>query len=525
MGRGCLVFGFLVVCLLLLSRIGLAAEDEASSSLVALINYRDALGKAILFFEGQRSGKLPPNQRVKWRGDSALSDGKSENVNLIGGYYDAGDNVKFVWPMAFSVSLLSWAAVEYNSILSSAKQLSNLRSAIRWGTDFLLKAHTSRTTFYTQVGDANIDHQCWERPEDMDTPRDLKKITPSSPGTEVAADAAAALAAASIVFKSARPKYSSKLLSHSKLLFEFANANRGSYSGSCPFYCSYSGYQDELLWAAAWLYKASGDRKYLSFVSDNQGWSQSVSEFSWDNKLAGAQVLLAKENLKGKTNLAKYKSDADSFVCKLMPGSSSVQIRTTPGGLLYTRDSSNLQYVTTATMFLFAYSKTLKEARIDGVQCGSIKFSTSKIRSFAKSQVDYILGNNPKKMSYMVGFGTKYPLRLHHRGASIAPIHAHPAKIGCNEGMSNWFSTSNPNPNNHIGAIVGGPDSNDEFKDMRSDYSHSEPTTYMNAAVVGSVAPLLSSGRNYQDYGSCFQLLETNNTTDTVAHDDDNDDV
>lgn len=43
-------------------------------------DYRDALTKAILFFEGQRSGKLPASQRVKWRGDSALSDGKPENV-------------------------------------------------------------------------------------------------------------------------------------------------------------------------------------------------------------------------------------------------------------------------------------------------------------------------------------------------------------------------------------------------------------------------------------------------------------
>ncbi|MCL7041418.1 hypothetical protein MKW94_018041, partial [Papaver nudicaule] len=243
MGRGCLLFGFLIVWLLF-SHTGLADEEEEEScSSVGLVNYRDALGKAILFFEGQRSGKLPRDQRVKWRGDSALSDGKSENVNLIGGYYDAGDNVKFVWPMAFSVSLLSWAAVEYNTLLSSAKQLGNLRSAIRCGTDFILKAHTSPTTFYTQVGDANADHQCWERPEDMDTPRSLIKITPSSPGTEAAADAAAALAAASIVFKRAQPKYSSKLLSHSKSLFEFANTNRGSYSGSCPFYCSYSGYQ------------------------------------------------------------------------------------------------------------------------------------------------------------------------------------------------------------------------------------------------------------------------------------------
>ena len=43
-------------------------------------NYADALDKAILFFEAQRSGKLPPGQRVAWRADSALSDGSASNV-------------------------------------------------------------------------------------------------------------------------------------------------------------------------------------------------------------------------------------------------------------------------------------------------------------------------------------------------------------------------------------------------------------------------------------------------------------
>lgn len=33
----------------------------------------------------------------------------------------------------------------------------------------------------------------------------------------------------------------------------------------------------------------------------------------------------------GKQDLDKFKSDAESFVCALMPGSSSVQIKTTPG--------------------------------------------------------------------------------------------------------------------------------------------------------------------------------------------------
>lgn len=38
-------------------------------------DYGEALSKSILFFEGQRSGKLPPTQRLTWRKDSALSDG------------------------------------------------------------------------------------------------------------------------------------------------------------------------------------------------------------------------------------------------------------------------------------------------------------------------------------------------------------------------------------------------------------------------------------------------------------------
>jgi hypothetical protein len=46
----------------------------------AAFNYADALDKAVLFFEAQRSGKLPPGQRVGWRADSALSDGSASNV-------------------------------------------------------------------------------------------------------------------------------------------------------------------------------------------------------------------------------------------------------------------------------------------------------------------------------------------------------------------------------------------------------------------------------------------------------------
>jgi hypothetical protein len=47
----------------------------------ASLDYGDALTKSILFFEGQRSGKLPPSQRMKWRKDSALNDGHDIHVS------------------------------------------------------------------------------------------------------------------------------------------------------------------------------------------------------------------------------------------------------------------------------------------------------------------------------------------------------------------------------------------------------------------------------------------------------------
>lgn len=52
-----------------------------------------------------------------------------------------------------------------------------------------------------EVGDPVKDHECWIRPENMKTPRTLLKVDTNTPGTEIVAETAAALAAASIVFR------------------------------------------------------------------------------------------------------------------------------------------------------------------------------------------------------------------------------------------------------------------------------------------------------------------------------------
>lgn len=131
-------------------------------------------------------------------------------MDLTGGYYDAGDNIKFGFPMAFTATLLSWSVIEFGKTMGSEQK--NAVRAVKWATDYLLKATAVPGTMFVQVGDAFSDHNCWERPEDMDTLRTVYKIDRDHPGSDVAGETAAAFAAASIVFRSRNPSYSRILL-------------------------------------------------------------------------------------------------------------------------------------------------------------------------------------------------------------------------------------------------------------------------------------------------------------------------
>ncbi|KAJ9676320.1 hypothetical protein PVL29_025043 [Vitis rotundifolia] len=298
-------------------------------------NYKDALAKSLLFFQGQRSGRLPAGQQMTWRSNSGLSDGSLAHVDLTGGYYDAGDNVKFNFPMAFSTTMLSWGTLEYGKRMGP--QLQNSRAAIRWATDYLIKcATTTPNTLYVGVGDPTADHKCWERPEDMDTVRTVYSVSPRNPGSDVAGETAAALAAASMVFRKVDPKYSRLLLATAKKVMQFAMQYRGAYSDSlgsavCPFYCSYSGYKDELLWGAAWLWRATNDASYLNFLQ-SLGANDASDIFSWDNKLAGARVLLSRRALIGNDKrVESFKQQAEDFMCRILPNSPSSSTSYTQG--------------------------------------------------------------------------------------------------------------------------------------------------------------------------------------------------
>jgi len=59
--------------------------------------------------------------------------------------------------------------------------------------------------------------------------------------------------------------------------------------------------------------------------------------------------------------------------------------------------------------------------------------------------------------------------------------------MACKEGTP-YFNSSSANPNLLIGAVVGGPGEDDAYEDDRADFRKSEPTTYINAPLVGVLA-------------------------------------
>lgn len=70
--------------------------------------------------------------------------------------YDAGDHMKFGFPMAFTATVLSWAILEYGDQMNVVNQLDPARESLKWITDYLVAAHPSDNVLYIQVSDQKL---------------------------------------------------------------------------------------------------------------------------------------------------------------------------------------------------------------------------------------------------------------------------------------------------------------------------------------------------------------------------------
>ena len=132
------------------------------------------------------------------------------------------------------MTVLAYGGISYEAAYKSAGQYTYLQEAVKWGTDYLIKAHVSPNEFYCQVGNGDIDHAYPGRPETMTVARPAYVLNPSNPGSDCAGESAASLASAAVLFKDTDPAYSAELIEHAKELFNFADTYRGIYSSSIP---------------------------------------------------------------------------------------------------------------------------------------------------------------------------------------------------------------------------------------------------------------------------------------------------
>ncbi len=454
-------------------------------------NYAEVLQKSIWFYEVQQSGPLTPWNRVSWRGDAFVNDGADIGIDLNGGWFDAGDHVKFGFPMAFTTTALAWGAIEYREAYEQSGQLDEFSNNLRFVTDYFLKAFINDTPgqyeFVGQIGDGGNDHAFWGPAEvaNLAVTRPTAIISTSCPGSDIVGETAAALAASSIFFReSGDIAYADLLVEKAIKLYDFADNYRGKYSdcitGVASFYNSWSGFQDEIVWGAIWLYKATGDPAYLQKAEseyDNLATEPQSPERSyrwtlaWDDKSYGCYVLMAQA-----TGKAKYTTDAERWLDYWTVGFNNQSVSYSPGGQAHLDQWGSLRYAANTSFAAFVYSDWL-------AQTGGSQTLIDRYHDFAVRQINYALGDNPRNSSYVVGFGNNPPLSPHHRTA--------------HGGWQNNV-TGLPEINRHtlFGALVGGPlSANDQYVDERGDFIMNEVACDYNAAFQSSVA------RMYLEFG------------------------
>ena len=415
-------------------------------------DYNKALEYSIQFYDANKCGKEAGDNAFNWRKPCHVNDGKDVGLDLSGGFHDCGDYVKFGMTQNYAASVLGWSLYEYKDAFNKTGTKNQMMGTLKHFTDYLLKCHPNKNVFYYQVGDGNTDHAYWGAPENQGDRKVIYKVDAQNPGSDIAGGASAALSLMYLNYKDIDINYANRCLNAAKSLYELGKKNPGLSKGQ-TFYDSTS-YFDDMAWAAVWLYRITNNKTYLNDAEEAIGWRTDGWTMCWNNMVTPATIELYKLT-KNDKYLNLFKKNIDYW---------KNGIKTTAGGLKYLDEWGVLRYSSAEAMLALQYYELTGD---------------KSAKDLAVSQINYILGDNPKNMSYMIGYGDNYPKYPHHRAANgytyAGDGHLKPAK--------------------HIlyGALVGGPDINDNYKDNATEYVYTEVGIDYNAGLVGALAGLISN--------------------------------
>ena len=436
---------------------GLTTLGSMAASAASYDNYAKLLQYSMYFYDGNMCGSdVGSASQFDWRDNCHGSD------EVDGGFHDAGDHVKFGLPAGYTASTLGWGYYEFKDSYDALGQTAHLQALTDRFCDFF-KASTKLsgdtvTSFCYQVGVGQADHDVWCSPESQNDQSLRTAYWTSDDASDIAAEYAAALAVNYINFGNAED------LKYAKALYNYSiKTNKANCPEAENFYRSYD-YYDDQAWAAGWLYLATKDSTYSSFLNDtNAGKSgQSgckwgvYSTMCWNNVSLGAAILQseitgdAMDWAKVTTYLNGKCTSESTYYCE--------------------SDWGSARYNTALQMAALATTKYSAKSGMD-------------YSSWCKAQMGMILGNNPKNVNFVVGMDSnsaKYP---HHRAASGYQ------SFDEMKGKTGYSS----NGHTLVGALVGGPaDSNFTYTDSVNDYQANEVALDYNAGLVGAAAGLYS---------------------------------
>ncbi|MGN0604886.1 MAG: glycoside hydrolase family 9 protein [Oscillospiraceae bacterium] len=444
-------------------------------------NYAEALQKSMFFYEVQQCGELPDWNEVSWRDDCMVND------VVPGGWFDAGDHIKFVLTNAYTATILSWGLLEYKDAVKDAGLLELYLNNLQWGLDYVAACDKGDKVVGTIADDA-FDHVWWGSAEVYMNKYLLKGGTDPRPYDEITctstvAQMAAAMASGYLVFKDENPTLAKSYLEHAESLFELADSTRSNedqgVQGGGGYYKA-SDFFDDLFYAANWMYMATGDKKYLDlcesdyipeFALENQSTERKFTwGFCWDDASQAASLLYAIN-----TGKDEWKEQVYKHLEYWTTGYGGKQVSYTPDGLAWLFQWGSLRHATTTAFLAMLASDTIfadDSAKAD------------KYNKWAKEQMDYCFGNNDLGMSYVLGMGDKNPNSWHHRTSS-----------GVWDDKWGELGTEKEYAHTLYGALEGGPNQDGSFTDQVNAYQNTEVAIDYNAGYTAALCAMIA------DYG------------------------
>lgn len=440
-------------------------------------NYGEALQKSMFFYEVQQSGELPDWNEVSWRSDSMTND------YIEGGWYDAGDHLKFTLTNAYSATMMAWGYLEYQDGVDAIGETEEYLNNLGWALDYVAECDLGDKVVY-MIGDGSFDHVWWGSAEVYMAKYELQSGETERPyytcnNSCIEAQMAASLAAGYLCFKDTDAERAEYYLDHAIACFERADENRaiGGDEAETSYY-SISTFWDDLFYAANWLYMATGEQSYLDLCESdyiaNLGTESQSTELKytwghcWDDVQQGATLLYAIN-----TGDSTWKTQFQKHLEYWTTGYDGKQISYTSDGLAWLTNWGSLRHATTTTFLayvaadeLFADDTTYYE----------------KYTEFADSTMNYCFGDNDDNFSYVVGMGDDYPQNYHHRTSS-----------GIWDDQWTTIGTEKEHAHTLYGALVGGPqDSNGTYEDKIDNYQCNEVAIDYNAGYTAALCAMVS---------------------------------